>query len=102
MIFNIWRPYPLIEPRTEGWYQVTLVDGTVMDLYFLEWQGAWMDERRQSVFKGYKVYHSGRAPMEETRVYDDKLCNRTSEVKAWRKIDNGFGWWWKTNRSKEE
>lgn len=102
MIFNIWRPFPLFKPKHDGWYTCSLVDGTVMDLYYLSWAGSWMDNRRQSVFDGYKVYNSGRAALEENRVYDDRLCNRTFEVIAWKNVNQAFCWWWKNKRVKEK
>lgn len=98
-MFNIWRPYPLLKPKTDGWYSVSLFDGTVMDLEYISWSNRWMDSRRQSVFNGYKVYKSGRAAIDENRVFDDKLCNRTSEVVAWRKIGLPYCWWWKGNNT---
>lgn len=98
-MFNIWRPYPLLKPKKDGWYTVTLSNGTVMDLYFIEWANRWMDNRRQSVFDGYKVYHSGRATIEENRVYNDGLCNRTSEVVVWKNISKPCGWWWKNDNT---
>ena len=100
-MFNIWRPYPLIKPKNDGWYTVTLSDGSVMDLEYIGWADRWMDSRRKQVFDGYKVYHSGRAPIEENRVYNDSLWNRTDEVVAWKRVSKPFGWWWKNTASKE-
>lgn len=94
-MFNIWRPYPLLKPKSDGWYTVTLSDGFVMDLEYIVWSNSWMDSRRQGVFNGYKVYKSGRAAIEETRVYNDTLCNLTDDVVAWKKASLPFGWWWR-------
>ena len=91
MIFNFWRPYPLLKPRYDGWYQCTIRHGEnmekayVADLLYKARENKWIDTRRQQVFEGYKVYKSGRATVEENRVYSDRLCVRDSVV-AWKKL----------------
>ena len=95
MIFNIWRPYPLIKPKEDGIYLCTLKDGSVLDLYYTEWTNKWVDKRRQGVFDGYKVYKSGRATIDENRVYSDGYSYCTADVVAWKKMTKPFGWCWK-------
>lgn len=91
MIFNFWRRYPRWKPKKSGWYQCTVrygyerPDPCVMDLYFRSGDGKWIDRRRQHVFEGYKVYKSGREPMEYNRVYTDSLCERI-DILAWRPL----------------
>lgn len=97
MIFNPWRPYPLWIPKRGGWYQCTIQDfdtneKRVMDLYFDASTEHWEDRRRLQVFKGYKVYRSGREPLEYNRVTTDALCIRL-DVIAWKK--NLKPCWWK-------
>ena len=98
MIFNFWRPFPFFYPKKDGWYQCTAAHGRglnrskVMDLYFTKWDGKWIDTRRQTVFDGYKVYLSDRAPIDDNRVYTDTECERI-DVVAWRKLPRSFGWW---------
>lgn len=82
----LWRPYPRFKPRDEGYY-LCKVDDTMMVLYFDSiGKGKWVDKSRQSVFDGYKVYQSGRAAIEEHRVFTDSLCDLTDKVKSWRVI----------------
>ena len=98
MIFNFWRPYPLFKPKKAGWYQCTASDGNgagnpkVIDLSFREWDEKWFDLRRQSVFDGYKVYKSCRAPIDSNRVYTDSECERL-DIVSWRKLPKHFRWW---------
>ena len=96
MILNFWRPYPLLKPKKEGWYSCTTNfngHGTfVKDLYFDPIEGGkWIDQRRQTVFDGYKVYKPCREPLEYNRVHTDGLCE--PEVVAWRKQTKAYGWW---------
>lgn len=98
MIFNFWRPSWLFKPKKDGWYQCTAAHGgglnspRVMDLYFRTWDDKWVDPRRQTVFDGYKVYESCRAPIEDNRVYTDTECERI-DILAWRKLPRCYGWW---------
>lgn len=94
MIVNFWRPYPLLKPKEEGWYQCTVGETetgnlNVMDLYYRAWDDVWIDERRQSVFDGYKCYKSGREPLEYNRCYGDSLCIR-NDVIAWKKLPRKY------------
>lgn len=92
MIFNRWKKYPKHEPEENDWYQCTIVDGRVMDLYFLDYEGGmWIDMRRTSVFDGYKVYKPSREPLEYNRVWTDSLCDWTIDVVAWRKLPKPYG-----------
>ena len=90
MIFNFWRPTSFFRPKKDGWYQCWIKNGEdsnydyVMDLYFDTLEHKWLDRRRQSVFNGYKVYKSGREPLDYNRVYTDNLCERI-DVVAWKK-----------------
>lgn len=101
MIFNPWRKYSWFKPKKEGWYTCTVrikeEDGKelrrVIDLYYIPWMDRWFDDRRQSVFKGYVVYLSGRGQLEGNRVYDDRLCDLTKSVIAWKKLPKPCGWW---------
>ena len=98
MLFNFWRPYTWFKPKKDGWYQCTVAHGNglnrprVMDLYFRTWDSSWNDKRRQNVFDGYKVFESGRAPIDDYRVYSDSECVRI-DVVAWRKLPRCYGWW---------
>nr|WP_296955186.1 hypothetical protein [uncultured Mediterraneibacter sp.] len=105
MVFNLWRPIWLMNPRKSGWYQCTVAHGggenipKVMELYFQDWNENWLNPRRQNVFDGYKVYESGRAPIDEYRVYTDGECTR-EDVIAWRKLPRCYGWWRKKRNRK--
>lgn len=94
IFFNFWRPTQLFLPKDNGWYQCTMKNGIVMDLYFDRLDGVphWIDRRRQQVFDGYKVYKSGREALEYNRVYTDSLCERENVI-AWRRCQRGYGWW---------
>lgn len=91
MIFNFWRPASFFRPKKDGWYQcwIKYDDDSdhdyVMDLYFDSCEKKWIDRRRKSVFNGYKVYKSGREPLDYNRVYEDNLCERVN-VFAWKKM----------------
>lgn len=104
MIFNFWRPYPFFVPKKSGWYQCTVAHGEglnepkVMDLYFDDWHSKWVDLRRQTVFDGYKVYESCRAPIEDNRVYTDTDCERI-DILAWKHLPRYYSWW-KKKRNK--
>ena len=96
-MLNFWRKYPRRKPKESGRYQCTVMYGynldnvRVMDLYFDTLDGGkWLDDRRQSVFSGYKVYKDGRVPLEENRVFTDGLCER-DHVIAWRKLPKAYG-----------
>ena len=84
----------MFKPKRPGFYQCTVKYGynldnvKVMDLYF-DNNGKWIDQYRQDVFSGYRVYKSGRLPLEENRVYTDNLCER-DHVIAWRKLPNAY------------
>lgn len=90
-LFNFWRPYPLLKPKENGWYQCSIRYGDeldqeyVMDLYFYAGENVWKDNRVRRVFEAYKVYKHGRETMEHNRVYEDRLCDRTEQVVAWKK-----------------
>lgn len=95
MIFNFWRPASFFRPKKDGWYQCWIKNGEdskywyVMDLYFDSCEKKWLDRRRQSVFNGYKVYKSGREPLDYNRVYEDSLCERDNVI-AWKKMPMTF------------
>lgn len=99
-MINLWRPYSFIQPKKDGWYQCTCKHGkgennpSVMDLYFIKHENKWVDKRRQTVFEGYKVYESCRAPIEDNRVYTDTSCERI-DVTAWRKLPKPCKLWMK-------
>lgn len=95
-MFNRWRKYPKRKPKKVGWYQCTVRYGSelenskVMDLYFDTIDGGkWIDDRRQNVFDGYKVYMAGRPAMETNRIYTDSLCERGFVV-AWKNMPKGY------------
>lgn len=101
-MINLWRNYPKCKPKKAGKYLCTVRYGSelentkVMDLYFDTIDGGrWIDDRRQNVFDGYKVYVTGRIATEDNRVYTDALCER-SFVSAWKKMPRGY----KENRRK--
>lgn len=90
MIINFWKRYPKRKPKEEGWYLCTLQNGTrVIDLYYDSLLDKWIDKRRQSVFNGYKVYKSGREPLEYNRVFEDSKCERI-DVVAWKKLPKQY------------
>ncbi len=101
---NLWRPYSFIHPKEDGWYQCTCKHGkgenapSVMELYFNKDSRRWFDKRRQSVFDGYKVYESCRAPIEDNRVYTDTDCERI-DVVAWRRLPSPCKLWKKVFRN---
>lgn len=91
-MFNSWRRYPRHKPKNEDWYLCTTDDGQVLDLYFWfapDRGGVWVDSRRRQVFLGYKVYKSGKEPLEYNRVYEDSLCERI-DIVAWKKLPKGY------------
>lgn len=104
MIFNFWRPYPFFVPKKSGWYTCTAAHEKgidkpgVIDLYFREWDGKWVNPRRQSVFDGYKVYEACRAPIDDNRVYTDTDCERI-DVIAWKRLPRYYGYWKKKRES---
>lgn len=97
MIFNFYRPYPLLRPKKDGWYTCTVEYGQgefrVMDLYYTVWNDTFRDRRRETVFEGYKVYGACRATIEENRVHTDSLCGWSTSVIAWKRLPKTYGWW---------
>lgn len=96
MLLNRWRKYPKRRPKSQDHYQCIVRYGffgqfeepMVIDLYWLyipDRGYVWVDRRRRSVFRGYKVYLQNRAPLEDNRIFDDNLCER-NDVIAWRKL----------------
>lgn len=93
MIFNFWRKYPRRKPKKSGMYQCLVRYGlsgqvenpVILELYYSDWKDCWIDQRRSSVFGGYKVYQDCRAPIEDNRVMEDSLCTRI-DVIAWREM----------------
>ena len=68
----------------------------VMSLYYSAWEDKWVDKSRLSVFEGYKVYKSCKAPIDDNRVYSDVRCDLSLGVVAWRALAKpyshvGFG-----------
>ena len=101
MIFNPWRPWPLWRPKKDGWYRCTVQyfdsnEKHSIDLYYHSEIDVWEDKRRQQVFSAYKVYKSGREPLEYNRIYHDNLCIRL-DVIAWRNIERPCLWKRKEN-----
>lgn len=94
MIFNFWRPYPLLRPKEDGWYFCSVTEGKrgVIELYYSTHNGGgWFDLRRQNVFDGYKVYKSGREPLDYNRVFTDTLCERI-DILAWKRLPKPCFW----------
>lgn len=93
MIFNFWRKYPRRKPKKSDMYQCLVRYGlsgqvenhVILELYYSDWKDCWIDQRRSSVFSGYKVYQACRAPIEDNRVMEDSLCTRI-DVIAWREM----------------
>ena len=95
MTFNRWRRYPIRKPKESGWYlcttrfqfpsELTEEKCFVHQLFYDSHSDKWIDISRQSVFEGYVVYKSCRAPIQENHVHFDSLCER-DDVLAWRKI----------------
>lgn len=104
-MFNIWRRYPRRKPKSSGHYLCTVAvwDGEdrerfyVTKLYYKSSKNCWIDSNRQSVFDGYNVYKVCRAPIEDNHVYADSMCNRTDDVRAWKKLPRCYRWWRKEN-----
>lgn len=95
MIFNFWRPYPFLKPKRDGWYLCTVGD-QVTRLYYNEREDRWVNVSRQQVFDGYKVYKTGREPLEYNRVYTDRLCE-PDDILAWKRLPKSsrlFWRWW--------
>lgn len=89
MIFNFWKRYPKRAPRDYGWYLCTMENGRVMELYYDWLLKEWIDKRRKSVFDGYKVYKSGKEPLDYNRVYGDVKCLR-DDVVAWKELPKPY------------
>ena len=94
MLFNFWIPSWLTRPRKDGRYLCTTTAGYVLDLYYIirDGEGKWIDIRRKNVFDGYKVYKSGREPLEYNRVFEDSLCERI-DILAWKKLPRAYRSW---------
>ena len=108
MIFNWWHKYPKHKPKKKGWYQCTVrygreINGTpcVLRLFYCDWRDIWINDSRQQVFDGYKVYKVTRATIEENRVYGDSLCER-NDVIAWKKLPKVYGWRKLKNKKENE
>lgn len=103
-MFNFWRRFPFIKPKKDGWYLCTCEHGNglnkprVMLLWYRVWDDKWINDSRLSVFNGYKVYKSSRAPIEDNRVWEDTDCERI-DVMAWKKVPLKWRWW---KESKDE
>lgn len=104
-MINLWRPYPLFRPKQPGRYLCTCKHGfgigrpRVMELYFKamkdengKWNYSWTNLERQSVFMGYSVYESCRAPIDDNRVYSDTDCERI-DITAWKKLPRPCIFW---------
>ena len=96
MIINKWRKYPKQKPKKYGKYLCKVLYGSELEhneVVILTFDtidgGKWIDENRQSVFDGYKVYISGKVPMESNRVFTDGLCKRDFVV-AWKKLPKAW------------
>ena len=97
MIFNFWRPFRWFKPKKDGEY-LCVIDNPyelryVVQLSYTEYLNKWENTGRSSVFEGYKVYKHGRATIEDNRVYSDRLCDRTREVVAWKKLPKPCKMW---------
>ena len=95
-MFNRWRKYPKRKPKKCGEYLCTVKYGSNLDMskvMILSFDtidgGKWIDESRQNVFDGYKVYISGKVPMESNRVFTDGLCKRDFVV-AWKRLPKAW------------
>lgn len=88
-IFNMWRPFPKIKPKTKGNYICTVeVPGQqryVMDLYWYPTVGRFKDNRRQTIFDEYDVYgYNNETKKNDKLLKTIGLCDRTINVVAWK------------------
>ena len=96
-MLNIWRPYPIFKPKKDGWYLCTCSDGAgtyyprVMLLHYTQWSDTWVNLERMRVFRGYMVYMSCRAPIDDNLVMEDNECKRY-DVIAWKKVPRKCLW----------
>lgn len=90
----MWRKYPKHKPKDNGWYLCAMDVGSdilpLMVLFYDKREKKWFNITRQTVFDGYVVYKCCRAPIQENRVYTDRLCER-SDVLAWKKLPKEYG-----------
>lgn len=98
LTINRWRKYPKRKPKKVAEYYLcsvknleTMGESRIMVLFYT-WDHKFIDRSRTSVFDGYKVYKSGRAAIEENRVFGDSLCVRDDEVIAWKKLPKAYDW----------
>lgn len=87
----MWRKFPEIQPKEDGWYQCTIIYESygdeyatyVMDLYWKSMLHKFVDNRRQDVFNTYDVYNYKNEKMITCNVVD-----RTDTVVAWKPMPN--------------
>lgn len=80
----MWKRFDKKKPRKNGWYTCTVEvprqQRYVMDLYWYNETQSFRDNRRQNVYDSYDVYN-----YQHEKMCSDRLCDRTSNVVAWRK-----------------
>ena len=84
-----WKVFKDKKPIKNGWYQciveVPNQQRYVMDLYWYNEKQQFRDNRRQNVYDTYNVLN-----YKNEKMYTEKLCDRTENVVAWRKIPKAY------------
>lgn len=91
----MWIIFKKRKPKKDGWYQCTVEVPSqqryVMDLYWYADRQQFRDNRRQDVFNCYAVYgYNDETHLQDERLYSERICNRTEDVIAWRKIPRPY------------
>lgn len=90
-----WNKVIKKKPKKSGWYICTVeVPGQqryVMDLWYNNSTGRWLDNRRQQIFNDYEVYgYNDETGKNDKRLSTISLCDRTNSVVAWRKLPKTY------------
>lgn len=84
-----WTPFDKKKPKVNGWYQCTVEvpnqQRYVMDLYWYNEKQMFRDNRIQHTFDTYEVLN-----YKGEHMHFNNLCNRTSDVVAWRKMPKTY------------
>lgn len=105
-----WKKFPKRKPKKDGWYLTTIrfkqgkgFQTYVMNLYWYgkrnQGEGAFIDNIRQNVFECYYVKMSEYS---DERLKTIRLCDRTNQVIAWRKLPKPYKFYEKGNIEREK
>ena len=91
----MWHRFDKKKPKKNGWYQCTVeVPGLqryVMDLYWYSKCQRFKDIRRLDIFESYKVYGwNDETHKQDKLLTSNRLCDRTENVIAWRKMPRAY------------